>query len=246
MEEKIIIKSEQYSLKKPIRIILIVGVILALFLAIFTASDYISSFNQSKKSHEHDYFCLKEEYEDESIEGDVDHIKEDYKFDCRYGRYANGFTYTFSQHLGNCFLPPFSIIVLFVLFCGCIYFLLRSYELTVTDKRIFGKVIFGKRVDLPFDSISSTSTISLFKGVAVATSSGRISFLAVKNSEEIFDKINALLIERQKAKKEAAPIQATANQHDEVDKLKKYKELLDQGIITQEEFDKKKKELLGL
>jgi hypothetical protein len=83
--------------------------------------------------------------------------------------------------------------------------LLRSYELTVTDKRIFGKVIFGKRVDLPFDSISSTSTISLFKGVAVATSSGRISFLAVKNSEEIFDKINALLIERQKAKKESAP-----------------------------------------
>ena len=29
------------------------------------------------------------------------------------------------------------------------------------------------------------------------------------------------------------------------DELKNYKELLDSGIITQEEFDKKKKELLG-
>ena len=31
-----------------------------------------------------------------------------------------------------------------------------------------------------------------------------------------------------------------------IDDIKKYKELLDQGIITQEEFDVKKKELLGL
>ena len=30
------------------------------------------------------------------------------------------------------------------------------------------------------------------------------------------------------------------------DELKKYKELLDMGIITQEEFDAKKKQLLGL
>ena len=31
-----------------------------------------------------------------------------------------------------------------------------------------------------------------------------------------------------------------------VEELKKYKELLDGGIITQEEFDAKKKQLLGL
>ena len=32
----------------------------------------------------------------------------------------------------------------------------------------------------------------------------------------------------------------------DADELKKYKELLDQGVITQEEFDAKKKQLLGL
>ena len=33
---------------------------------------------------------------------------------------------------------------------------------------------------------------------------------------------------------------------DEADQLKKYKDLLDAGAITQEEFDAKKKQLLGL
>ena len=31
-----------------------------------------------------------------------------------------------------------------------------------------------------------------------------------------------------------------------LDELKKYKELLDSGVISQEEFDAKKKQLLGL
>ncbi len=36
------------------------------------------------------------------------------------------------------------------------------------------------------------------------------------------------------------------SKQDSVDELKKYKELLDLGIITQEEYDIKKKEILGL
>lgn len=36
------------------------------------------------------------------------------------------------------------------------------------------------------------------------------------------------------------------NKIDPVDEIKKYKELLDLGVISQEEFDKKKKELLNL
>lgn len=42
------------------------------------------------------------------------------------------------------------------------------------------------------------------------------------------------------APQQAAPVQSTA------DELKKYKELLDTNIITQEEFDDKKRQLLGL
>ena len=41
----------------------------------------------------------------------------------------------------------------------------------------------------------------------------------------------------------AAPTIASTSNADEI---KKYKELLDMGVITQEEFDAKKKQLLGL
>lgn len=41
------------------------------------------------------------------------------------------------------------------------------------------------------------------------------------------------------------PKQHSVNQVSAADELIKFKGLLDQGVITQEEFDKKKKELLG-
>lgn len=140
-------------------------------------------------------------------------------------------------------LIPF---VLFFVIGLIVYCWLKSYEMVVTDKRVYGKVAWGKRVDLPLDSISATSTVRLFNGVSVATSSGRISFLAVKNSAEIFEKVNALLVERQKKQKETASSQSASPAVSSADELKKFKELLDMGVITQEEFDAKKKELLGL
>ena len=43
-----------------------------------------------------------------------------------------------------------------------------------------------------------------------------------------------------------APAGGIVQQLSPADELKKHKELLDMGIITQEEFDAKKKQLLGL
>ena len=42
------------------------------------------------------------------------------------------------------------------------------------------------------------------------------------------------------------PASVVINNSSNADELKKYKELLDMGVISQEEFDAKKKELLGL
>lgn len=119
---------------------------------------------------------------------------------------------------------------------------IQKTELTVTDKRVYGITTFGKRVDLPFDSISAVS-MSSFKGIAIGTSSGRIVFKGIGNRDDLYATINKLLIERQK--------NAAGNIHHEEatstpDELKKYKDLLDSGIISQEEFDAKKKQLLGL
>ena len=69
----------------------------------------------------------------------------------------------------------------------------------------------------------------------------------IKNYKEIADVLSTLINQRQDSTemKQSTPIvaeQPTSN----LDELKKLKELLDMGIISQEEFDVKKKQLLGL
>lgn len=116
-------------------------------------------------------------------------------------------------------------------------------ELVITDKRAYGKTAFGKRVDLPLDSISATGTSAL-KGVSIATASGKITFNFIKNRDEIHKCVSDLLIARQEKEKATTIKQEIARS--DADELKKYKELLDGGVITQEEFDAKKKQLLNL
>ena len=130
---------------------------------------------------------------------------------------------------------------------GAIFFynLFNKCDITVTNKRVYGKAAFGKRVDLPFDMISSVGT-SAFKGISVATSSGRITFYLCKNRDEVFNTVSKLLLERQNQQKSKETVVKQEIPQSSADELKKYKELLDSGIITQEEFDAKKKQLLGL
>ena len=118
--------------------------------------------------------------------------------------------------------------------------------ITVTDKRVYGTALWRKRVDLPFDSISAVST-TIFKGVGVATSSGLISFKLIDNNKEVHKAISDLLIKRQEMKHtNIEPIVVQSPSTSTTEELKKYKELLDSGVITQEEFDAKKKQLMGL
>ena len=116
-------------------------------------------------------------------------------------------------------------------------------SLTVSEKRVYGKAVFGKRVDLPIDSISAVGT-SWLGGIDIATSSGRIHFKFIKNRNEIHKIIGDLLVQRQTKNSETIIKQEIPQSN--ADELKKYKDLLDSGVITQEEFDQKKKQLLGL
>ena len=145
----------------------------------------------------------------------------------------------------RCAIPLLAnaLILLFVL----VYFWLRSYSLVITDKRVYGKTAFGKQVDLPLDSVSAVGTSAL-KGIAVGTSSGKIRFKLIKNQKDIHRVISKLLAESQTVEKTfgETTVQQTIVETTGADEIKKYKELLDCGAITQEEFDAKKKELLGL
>ena len=117
--------------------------------------------------------------------------------------------------------------------------MMKKMQITITDKRVCGKTYFGRSVDLPMDSISAVGS-SWFNGIAVSTSSGKVSFLFIENSKGIRELLCQLLIDRQGKPQSVIPNKSNA------DELKKYKELFDSGIITQEEFDAKKKQLLNL
>ena len=95
-------------------------------------------------------------------------------------------------------------------------------------------------------SISAVST-AMFNSIAVATSSGSIKFSCIENYEDVHKEISKLLIDRQNAGKSTIIVEKeTVADKDIAAELKKYNELLKEGIITQDEFDAKKKQLLEL
>lgn len=100
--------------------------------------------------------------------------------------------------------------------------------------------------------IEKIESITLQKGfilgdmyVKTAGQSIRCSGIGIKANnfcDNVVDNIKKA-IEQAKKMKQAQSMQGSISVADE---LKKFKELLDMGVITQEEFDAKKKQLLGL
>ena len=126
-------------------------------------------------------------------------------------------------------------------------FLLFRCDLVVTDRRVYGKAAFGRRIDLPISKISSISLgANLFSSISVATSSGKLVFYLLQNREEVYQTISSAIAVAEKNAPEVIEKKVEPVASSTADELKKFKELLDCGVITQEEFDAKKKQLLGL
>lgn len=236
MEEKILVKSEHYDVKKLFKLLIIIGFILSSIMFLTCIFDTMSIYD-TYLEHQKNGACgwPYDDWEEcYCCDGVADDLN---KFE-----YALAHTYS-TDDSGTDYAITFAPVIILSLLGALIFYGLRSYELVVTDKRIFGKILWGKRVDLPVDSVSATATIGFLKGISISTSSGKISFLLIKNTEDVYKAINGLIINRQEK-----PTSSTVVHHEQsnADELKKYKELLDNGIITQEEFDAKKKQLLGL
>lgn len=162
--------------------------------------------------------------------------KEYTQLEGKYNKLKNKyhFWYDTSQNTMYCAIGTGAITVVLLIF----KFYASKMQIVVTNKRVYGVARFGKRVDLPIDLISAVGTC-MFKGIIVSSSSGKIRFLLINNRDEIHKTISNLLITRQDKKQ-------VVNNTSTTDELMKYKELLDSGVITQEEFDAKKKQLLNL
>ena len=175
---------------------------------------------------------------------------QDYSYWENYSHYYGGRTKAFNECLADVFNggdgADFVLYPLVLILCIAgfiIYKRMSKVQITVTDKRVYGTDVASKRVDLPLDSISAVGTSS-FSGLAVSTASGSLKFTMLKNRDELHETISNLLVMRQD-KVASTTIKPEIPQSN-ADELKKYKDLLDAGILTQEEFDAKKKQLLGL
>ena len=125
---------------------------------------------------------------------------------------------------------------------GILLLVLLKPELIVTDARVYGKIGAIKKVDLPLNQISAIGT-GILNCVTIATSSGKIRFWGIINHDKIANAVSELLAETHK---NAVPKTTVITSISNAEELKIYKELLDTGVITKEEFDAKKKQLLGL
>lgn len=115
-------------------------------------------------------------------------------------------------------------------------------SIAVTEHRVYGR---ERRIEvnLPIDSISSISKENT-RSLVVASPSGKVVFFfyTPAKREEVFQIVSQQISNRQNNKGNVTVVNNASN----AEELKKFKDLLDSGVITQEEFDAKKKQLLGL
>ncbi|MGL5478242.1 MAG: PH domain-containing protein [Clostridium sp.] len=128
----------------------------------------------------------------------------------------------------------------------------NTWLIVCTDKRVLmldkGMIYGLKLIDIPLDRINSIShskglilgKISITDGATTRTieniSNATVSFFA--------DTVNKEISIFKQAKN--APVTQVVNSTSAADELLKFKQLLDMGALTQDEFDAKKKELLGI
>ena len=133
----------------------------------------------------------------------------------------------------------------------------ENTKLNFKENRIYGSCGSGLKkvnVDIPFVAVNEVnisnpdSDFKTGKSLEIVYGDKKATFNYIHNAEEIKDYIFQCITDFKKTNEEDAklPSSATLVNESTADELKKFKELLDMGAITQEEFDAKKKQILGL
>ena len=112
-------------------------------------------------------------------------------------------------------------------------------EITVTDEAIIGKRPHGKEVQIPLNKITAISRNS-FNGISITSIGSVNNFYCFENREEVINTISCLLTKLQQDNAQLAQSGSATN------RLERLKSLLDAGVLTQDEFDTKKRQILGL
>ncbi len=122
----------------------------------------------------------------------------------------------------------------------------RNGALIATDRRL---VFYAKKLtgyDLESFPYSAISSLEISKGmmgsrVAFFASGNKVSIKWIKDAEAL-----AAVIDATNSRRSAAPAPPATDGLDAVDQIKRLAELRDSGLLTDDEFQAKKTQLLGL
>lgn len=124
-----------------------------------------------------------------------------------------------------------------------LYYILKFglIKVVVTDKMVKVKGYeLTKNLEIPIDSISSVGEDGFFvKQLSIASATGKF-VLPIQDHIEVKNIITKLLTERRSAQT------VSSNSNSVTNELGQYKEMFDKGMITQEDYENKKKQILGL
>lgn len=172
-------------------------------------------------------------------------ILRDNGYHCWYGsmylQHSNYFSYIFGEFFIVYTLVMLSIILIVAVFIA--YRLTdKKMSLSIKNDMIICQNAVGKTKQLLLNDVKSVESAP-FSGLKIKSTGVNYTICYLENANEIRDYLvkrmsNIATAERPKEKYDDIS--------SEIEGLEKYKNLLDQGIITQEEFDAKKKQLLGL
>ena len=117
----------------------------------------------------------------------------------------------------------------------------KKREFIVTDKKVYEKNTFAKKVKIPLDQITAINAVS-FNGISIATTTGVYDFYFLDNRYEIMKTLNYLLSPAEQSTGGAFPdLEQTRR---DAEKLIQLKELFDDGSLTEEEYLAQKKQIL--
>ncbi len=168
------------------------------------------------------------------------------------------------QHLYRSYIPSGIIITIIInlillalplIIEKIIKFIAKRCRLTLTEKQICGqlKTLFGKKqIQMPIEKLDNIMIKNSFmdkmrsgETILVSSNSGKIYFHYVQNAEEFVQEALKCIeaVKEKNAKSTTAPVQSISN--DATEKIAALKQMLEQKLISQEEFDVKKEEILS-
>ena len=182
MKETVLIRSYSPDTKKFVKTMAIIGLVIAMIICMSTCSNSASDRRE-----------YKETYQTHREIGSCG------SYYAAYERCSSCRKYENITPLGDGLSAPgFWIVLLgFPGLALLIKLLLSSFELVVTDKRVYCKILWIHHSCVPIDSITAVSRVGLVNSLMITAPSARIMVTLVVNAGAIYDVLIDQMIERQ-------------------------------------------------